>query len=78
MAGTYFEAPKDLPMHFMLGLLFSTIGAGYFLYARKERSSFHLLVGVFLIAYPYFVSSLALMILLGVAASVLPLVLSRG
>jgi len=65
-------------MHFFFGLLFSTVGTGYFIYGRKERSSSYLLLGVFLVAYPYFVSNLVLLVLIGIVLSALPLAYVRG
>jgi hypothetical protein len=65
-------------VRFLLGMLFSAIGAGYFLYGRKERSSLYLLLGVLLVAYPYFVSSLVLLLLIGVLLSAVPVAIHRG
>jgi hypothetical protein len=65
-------------MHFLFGLLFSAIGTGYFIYGRRERSSLYLLLGLSLVAYPYFVSSVVLLVMIGVLLSALPLAVYRG
>lgn len=41
----------------MLGGLFSLIGLAVFTYGRRQRTATHTLIGVALMAYPYFVSS---------------------
>jgi len=54
------------------GLLFGSIGIGYFMYGRKQRSGVPLLCGVCLMIYPYFVSNNILLVLIGVALMSLP------
>lgn len=41
------------------GLLFSSIGFGYFIYGRKQKNVVPLLCGLGLMAYPYFVTGTA-------------------
>jgi hypothetical protein len=45
------------PTWLMLSFLFSLIGMAVFAYGRKQRTATHTLIGVALMAYPYFVSS---------------------
>ena len=47
------------------GLLFGSIGIGYFMYGRKQRSGLPLLCGVCLMIYPYFISNSILLVLIG-------------
>ena len=54
------------------GILFGAIGMGYLIYGRKQRRSLALLSGIVLCAFPYFVSNVFLMILIGIIAMVLP------
>ncbi|MEB4593096.1 hypothetical protein VSS37_19100 [Candidatus Thiothrix sp. Deng01] len=54
------------------GLLFSSIGLGYFMYGRKQHSPLPLLCGLGLMAYPYFVSSNLLMVIIGGVLAALP------
>jgi hypothetical protein len=39
---------------------------GFFMYGRRQRRAPHLAVGVLLMVYPYFVSNVALMLVIGV------------
>jgi hypothetical protein len=41
----------------MWGLLFGSIGVGFFTYGRKQRKIVPLVSGIVLIAYPYFVTN---------------------
>jgi hypothetical protein len=41
----------------MWGLLFGSIGVGFFTYGRKQRKIVPLVVGIVLVAYPYFVTN---------------------
>ncbi len=54
------------------GLLFSSIGLGYFLYGKKQKAVVPLLCGLGLMIYPYFVSSMPWLVVVGAALSVLP------
>ena len=55
-----------------LGLLFGSIGAGFLLYGRKQRAVVPLLCGLALITYPFFVSSNALLVVIGVVLTAIP------
>jgi len=55
----------------LAGLLVSSIGLVFFMYGRKMGRPPHILAGVVLLVYPYFVSSVALM--LGIAAALIAL-----
>jgi hypothetical protein len=59
----------------LLGVLFSSIGAGYLLYGRKQRAPLPLVCGLALIAMPYFVSNALVLFVLGTVVSVVPWVL---
>ncbi|MBK8186612.1 MAG: hypothetical protein IPK77_04865 [Cellvibrio sp.] len=54
------------------GVLFSSIGIGYFIYGRKQANKIALYSGLSLMIYPYFVSSVTTMILMGVGLILLP------
>lgn len=54
------------------GVLFSSIGIGYFIYGRKQANKIALYSGLGLMIYPYFVSSVTTMILMGVGLILLP------
>lgn len=54
------------------GLLFSSIGLGFFLYGKKQQAAVPLVCGLGLMVFPYFVSNTMLLVAIGVALSVLP------
>ncbi len=54
------------------GLLFSSIGFGYFLYGKKQHSVVPLLCGIALMVYPYFVSGNVLIVVIGSVLSAIP------
>ncbi|MDE2348863.1 MAG: hypothetical protein KGL92_10205 [Gammaproteobacteria bacterium] len=54
------------------GLLFSSIGFGYFLYGKKQRAPVPLVCGVVMMAYPYFVSNAYLLVAIGVVVGAVP------
>lgn len=56
----------------LLGLVFSAIGAGFFLYGRKQTRPVPLLCGLALIVYPYFISNNALLVAIGVVLMAIP------
>lgn len=54
------------------GLLFSSIGLGFFIYGRKQRKVVPLVCGVTLMVVPYFISSNLVLVLVGVVLSAVP------
>ena len=44
-----------------LGVIFSSIGLGYFLYGKKQKMIIPLTVGLVLMIFPYFIESNALL-----------------
>ena len=54
------------------GLLFSSIGVGFFIYGKKQRMAVPLVCGLVLIIYPYFVSNNFLLVALGVILIAVP------
>lgn len=55
-----------------LGVLFSSIGFGYFLYGKKQGNKGLYWSGIGLMVYPYFISGTWPMIGVGVALLALP------
>ncbi len=53
-------------------LFFSSIGMGYFIYGKKQRRAVALFAGVALCIFPYFVSSVILLIIFGIILVSLP------
>ncbi|MEO6364620.1 MAG: hypothetical protein ABIO38_01005 [Luteimonas sp.] len=56
----------------LLGVIFSSIGLGYFMYGRKQRAGAPLLCGLALMIYPYFTSSIGALLALGIVLAALP------
>ncbi len=54
------------------GLLFGSIGLGFFVYGRRQKTVVPLACGVALMIFPYFVSNTILLVILGVALIVIP------
>ncbi len=54
------------------GLLFSSIGLGFFLYGRKQRAVVPLVCGMALMIYPYFIPHVGALIAIGVALAAIP------
>ena len=54
------------------GLLFSSIGLGYFLYGKNRKAVVPALCGLVLMIFPYFVSDAWLLVVIGVALMALP------
>lgn len=56
----------------MLGVIFSSIGLGYFLYGRKQSMNTPLVCSLALMIFPYFVESSLWLATIGTGLSVLP------
>jgi hypothetical protein len=54
------------------GLLFSSIGLGFFVYGRRQRAVAPLACGLALMVFPYFVSSPLALVLIGVTLMAIP------
>jgi hypothetical protein len=54
------------------GLLFGSIGLGFFIYGRKQRRVVPLVCGLALMIFPYFVSGPILIVVIGIALIAIP------
>lgn len=54
------------------GLLFGSIGLGYFLYGKKQARLVPLLCGLALMIYPYFVANVYALVMIGVGIAAAP------
>ena len=54
------------------GLLFGSIGLGFFLYGKKQQAIVPLFCGLALMVFPYFVSNIFLLVAIGAALTALP------
>jgi hypothetical protein len=54
------------------GLLFGSIGVGFFIYGKRQQMIVPLVCGLALMVYPYFVAGTLLILLIGVALMAAP------
>ena len=54
------------------GLLFGSIGLGYFIYGRRQENMIPKYCGIGLMVYPYFVSNVYLLLGVGLVLLALP------
>ena len=59
------------------GVLFSSIGLGYFIYGRKQSRTIPLLCGVVLMVYPYFMPNSIALVVIGIIFTAVPYFLRR-
>jgi hypothetical protein len=52
--------------------LFSSIGLGYFLYGKKQKTVVPLVCGLALMIFPYFISSVGLLVAIGIVLAAIP------
>ncbi len=56
----------------MWGMIFGSIGLGYFVYGKKQKAVIPLISGIGLIVVPYFISNIYLLVLSGIVLIALP------
>lgn len=56
----------------MLGMIWGAIGAGYFLYGRKQPAPVFLFCGVILMIFPMFVADTMVNLIVGLALTIIP------
>jgi hypothetical protein len=54
------------------GLLFGSIGLGYFIYGKRQKMPVPLICGLVLMIFPYFVSNTLLLVALGIVLVAVP------
>jgi hypothetical protein len=59
------------------GVLFSSIGLGYFIYGRRQGKTIPLLCGVVLMAYPYFMPNTIALVITGAIFAAVPYFVRR-
>ena len=62
----------DSEASLLWAVLFGSIGLGFFIYGRKQRAVVPFLSGVALCVFPYFVSNVYMMVVIGVVFVALP------
>ena len=58
-----------------IGLIFGSIGFGYFIYGKRQKRKPVLYTGVALMVYPYFITGTLAMVLTGLVLMALPRIL---
>lgn len=59
-------------MPLLLGVVFSSIGLGYFIYGKKQQQTMPLICGIALMIYPYFIENTVFLILIGIILCIAP------
>jgi len=54
------------------GIIFSSIGLGFFIYGKKQKAIVPLMTGIALFIFPYFISDIYMLVLTGTTLIVLP------
>ncbi|MGD8939476.1 MAG: hypothetical protein PVJ72_08850 [Gammaproteobacteria bacterium] len=54
------------------GLVFGSIGFGFFIYGRKQRAVVPLMTGIALFIFPYFISNIYMLVIVGSVLVALP------
>jgi len=54
------------------GLLFSSIGLGFFLYGKKQRAVVPLVCGLAMMIYPYFIPNVVALVAIGLVLTAVP------
>ena len=54
------------------GLLYGSIGLGFFIYGKKQRATVPLVCGIALMVFPYFVSNVPLLVVVGALLIAVP------
>jgi hypothetical protein len=54
------------------GVLFSSVGLGYFIYGKKQGAVVPLVCGIGLMIFPYFISGVWLLVVVGAAIAAVP------
>ena len=64
----------DNPSTLIWGVIFGSIGLGFFVYGKKQKAVVPLFCGVGLMVFPYFISNMYILILSGVVLTALPFI----
>jgi hypothetical protein len=70
--GTASGVPRLNAAWLLWGLLFGSVGLGFFLYGKKQRIVVPLVCGLALMVFPYFVSNTILLVAIGIVLIAIP------
>jgi ABC-type uncharacterized transport system permease subunit len=65
-------------MALFVGLLFGAVGGVYLALARRTHEPDFLICGVALLIYPYFFSSVVMIVIVGAVIGIIPIARRRG
>ena len=54
------------------GMVFGSIGLGFFIYGKKQKKIIPLVVGLALFVFPYFIADITMLMIVGAILIVLP------
>jgi hypothetical protein len=54
------------------GVLFGALGVGFFTYGRKQKAVVPLITGIALFVFPYFISNVYMLVIVGAVLVALP------
>ena len=63
------------PSILIWGVIFGSIGLGFFVYGKKQKAIIPLLSGIGLMVVPYFISNMYILILSGIVLVALPYII---
>jgi len=65
----------DNPSVLIWGVIFGSIGLGFFVYGKKQKAVVPLFCGIGLMVFPYFISNMYILVLSGVVLAALPFII---
>ena len=65
----------DTGTSLLFSVFFGAIGYGYFIYGKRQQKIVPMIAGISLCVYPYFVSNLLIMIVVGFILIAIPMLL---
>jgi len=54
------------------GMLFGSIGIGFFIYGKRQKAIVPLLTGIALFIFPYFISDITMLVIIGAILVIFP------
>jgi len=61
----------------MWGMIFGSIGLGFFVYGKKQKTIIPFLSGIGLLVFPYFISNVFILVITGIVLVALPFFIKR-
>ncbi|VAX12730.1 hypothetical protein MNBD_GAMMA24-1606 [hydrothermal vent metagenome] len=65
------------PSLLLWGVIFGGIGLGFFTYGKKQKAVVPLLTGIALFIFPYFISNVYALVLVGSALVAMPYIIKK-